>query len=75
MNLQRLRSEARQLARENRLLREELTETTAELNRLRDELHPLPPGLAYISRGPGLAPPPPADESDGRKRRWRRPEA
>jgi hypothetical protein len=51
----------------NRRLREELTETSAEMSRFYRELHPAPPGLAALTGQP--QPAAEAPDASGRKRR------
>jgi hypothetical protein len=51
--VQALQARIQWLERDNRLLRDELTETAAEYRRLYRELHPLPPGSVDFSQ-PGI---------------------
>lgn len=66
-----LRAHVRRLEYDNRRLREELTETGAEMSRLYRELHPTPTGLAALTGEPDPANSPPAP-APARKRRWNR---
>jgi hypothetical protein len=67
----RLRTQVRRLEYDNRRLREELTETSAEAGRLYRELHPAPPSLATIAGQPNPAAAEPS-QVPARKRRWTR---
>jgi hypothetical protein len=62
-----LRAHVRRLEYDNRRLREELTETGAEMSRLYRDLHPTPPGLAALTGQP--QPAAEAPDTPGRKRR------
>jgi hypothetical protein len=70
--LSALRARNRRLEYDNRLLREELSDTTAEVHRLYNELHPPNPALAHLAGQPHPNDPQPPP-SPTRKRRWTRP--
>jgi hypothetical protein len=66
-----LRAHVRRLEYDNRRLREELTETGAEMSRLYRELHPTPPGLAALTGRPDPIAAQPL-QTPARKHRWHR---
>jgi hypothetical protein len=67
--IQELRARVRRLEHDNRRLREELTETTEETIRLRHELDPPPPEIAYLTGRAGQQPPATPTEKRRRRRR------